>query len=90
LAYELVALVATARADTGSREPPPTPTEWVTDNAGFLQESTRSSLDGRLGDYARTSGHQVLVWIGQTIPIRSLAYGTASRKGISPIGRSIA
>jgi uncharacterized protein len=90
LAFVLVGLVATARADTGSREPPPTPTEWVTDNAGFLQASTRSSLSDRLGEYARTSGHQVLVWIGETtgdVPledftVRAFESWKVGRKGI--------
>jgi uncharacterized protein len=45
---------------------PPAPTAWVTDNAGFLSEVARSSLDGRLSAYAQTSGHQIVVWIGAT------------------------
>ncbi len=83
LAFFLVGLVATARADTGNgREPPATPTEWVTDNAGFLQESTRASLSA--------SGHQVLVWIGETtgdVPledftVRAFEKWKVGRKGI--------
>ena len=53
-------------------ELPPAPTAWVTDNAGFLSEAARSSLEARLSSYAATSGHQVLVWIGSTTGDRSL------------------
>ena len=45
---------------------PPSPTEWVTDTAGFLSEPTRQALNTRLEAYERASGHQVLVWIGKT------------------------
>lgn len=62
----LFGLVRAVQADAPTREPPPTPTEWVTDNAGFLSEATRSSLSNRLSAYAASSGHQVLVWIGDT------------------------
>lgn len=45
---------------------PPAPTQWVTDNAGFLSPETRATLDQKLQAYERTSGHQVIVWIGDT------------------------
>jgi uncharacterized protein len=60
----LAGLLPAARADVP--EPPETPTAWVTDNAGFLGQATRDSLDRRLSAYAASTGHQVLVWIGQT------------------------
>jgi uncharacterized protein len=86
----LVALVAARRAGADSRQSPPTPTEWVTDNAGFLKESTRASLSDRLGAYAATSGHQVLVWIGDTtgddaledFTVRAFQSWRVGRKGI--------
>lgn len=55
---------AAARAD----EPPipPSPTSWVTDNAGFLSGGERDALDKKLDDYQTQTGHQVIVWIGQT------------------------
>ena len=40
---------------------PPVPTRWVTDEAGFLSEGTRRSLDARLEAYDKQTGHQVLV-----------------------------
>jgi uncharacterized protein len=59
-----VALFASsARAETPI---PPAPTSWVTDHAGFLSATTASDLDASLGDYARRTGHQVLVYIDRT------------------------
>jgi uncharacterized protein len=45
---------------------PPTPSDWVTDGAGALSNQARSTLDQRLSRYAASSGHQLLVWIGDT------------------------
>jgi uncharacterized protein len=46
---------------------PPAPTRWVEDRAGFLSPAARSTLDARLEGYERTTGHQVVVWIGKTL-----------------------
>jgi uncharacterized protein len=45
---------------------PPAPTTWFTDHVGFLSATTASELDARLDDYARRTGHQVLVYIDRT------------------------
>jgi uncharacterized protein len=45
---------------------PPTPDHFVTDNAGALSESTRSQLENELQAYERATGHQIIVYIGQT------------------------
>ena len=45
---------------------PPSPTSWVTDSAGFLSASERDTLDNELHNYQTQTGHQVVVWIGQT------------------------
>jgi uncharacterized protein len=45
---------------------PPTPTRWVTDTAGFMSPQAASALDRRLEAYEQQTGHQVLVYIGQT------------------------
>jgi uncharacterized protein len=45
---------------------PPTPNHFVTDNAGALSSATRSSLEEELRAYQQSTGHQVIVWIGQT------------------------
>jgi uncharacterized protein len=69
---------------------PAAPTRWVTDSAGFLSEGTRQQLDSRLETYERQTGHQVLVWIGQTtgnVPledftVRAFAAWHVGRKGL--------
>jgi len=38
----------------------------VTDDAGFLSASERETLDNQLRTYQTQTGHQVIVWIGQT------------------------
>lgn len=45
---------------------PPSPTRWVTDNAGFISEGTRGALDLKLEAYQQQTGHQLLVWIGRS------------------------
>lgn len=69
---------------------PLVPARWVTDEAGFLSEGARRTLDARLEAYERQTGHQVLVWIGRTtggLPIEDFALGAfeawrVGRKGI--------
>lgn len=55
---------------------PPSPSRFVTDGAGFLSAAVLDELDRRLARYERDTGHQVLLWIGQTTggePIESWA-----------------
>ncbi|MBC5824716.1 MAG: TPM domain-containing protein [Candidatus Eremiobacteraeota bacterium] len=63
LAFETMSL---SRASAAETPIPPAPTAWVTDDAGLLSASTRESLNQRLASYERSSGHQVIVWIGRT------------------------
>ena len=81
----LVALVLATAAST-----PPSPTRFVTDSAGFLSASARDELDQRLERYERDTGHQVLLWIGQTTDgepieswaVRAFAAWRVGRKGL--------
>jgi len=57
--------VAAAPGPVGAASPA-APTAFVTDGAGFLSPGAREELDRRLGAYERATGHQVLLWIGQT------------------------
>jgi uncharacterized protein len=97
LLLPLLSLTATARvqAETASETPaetpiPPPPERWVTDHAGFLSPVAAADLDARLGDYARRTGHQVLVYIDRTtggVPIedwgvRAFQSWRVGRKGI--------
>lgn len=55
---------------------PPAPERWLTDTANFLSPGTAAELDARLEEYERTSGHQVVVYIGSTtaeVPIEDWA-----------------
>ena len=69
---------------------PPSPTRFVTDGAGFLSAAARDELEGRLTRYERDTGHQVLLWIGQTTggepieswAVRAFAAWRVGRKGL--------
>jgi uncharacterized protein len=60
----LLFLAAFARA--AETPIPPAPARWVTDTAGFLSREALRSLDAQLEAYERSSGHQLLVYIGKT------------------------
>jgi uncharacterized protein len=62
----LLALAAGAALAVDLPKVPPSPQRWVTDDAGLLSAPARQALDARLEDYQRRTGHQVLVWIGDT------------------------
>lgn len=47
-------------------ELPPPPRQWVTDQARRLSPGARETLNSRLAAYERSTGRQVLVWIGQS------------------------
>jgi uncharacterized protein len=52
---------------------PRPPDRWATDTAGFLSPSAVASLDRRLEEFERRTGHQLLVYVGKTtggVPIR--------------------
>ena len=46
---------------------PPSPSRWATDEAGFLSREAVAVLDARLENFERQTGHQVLVYVGQTL-----------------------
>ncbi len=59
---------------------PPTPVHRVTDNAGALSNATRTSLENELQAYETSTGHQIVVWIGQTtgdVPLETWTGETA-------------
>ncbi len=79
-----------AAAQSGPRIPP-APSRWATDEAGFLTRQTVASLDARLEDYERRTGHQLLVWIGRSLgegasiedwAVRTFEAWKVGRKGI--------
>jgi uncharacterized protein len=75
LAGLLLAVSAGAPAQRGSPIPAP-PQRWLSDTVGFLSPGTATELDARLEEYERTSGRQVVVYIGNStggIPIEDWA-----------------
>jgi uncharacterized protein len=85
----LIGLALAARL-AGAAEPiPPSPDRHVTDRAGFLRTETAAALDAKLDAYERQTGHQVLVWIGDSLDgaplddwaVRTFAAWKVGRKG---------
>lgn len=59
---------------------PPTPDHYVTDNAAALSDTTRAQIENELQAYERATGHQIVVWIGQTtggVPLETWTGETA-------------
>jgi uncharacterized protein len=69
---------------------PPTPARYVTDNADALSENTRASLENELRAYEGATGHQIVVWIGQTtgdVPLETWTGETADHWKIGRRGK---
>jgi uncharacterized protein len=66
-------LAVSPRLAVSAVELPPAPKSWVTDDAEFISEATRSELDATLQAYEKQTGHQVVVWIGKSIEGADLA-----------------
>ena len=85
LALAIVAALFAAQAAV-----PPAPTRWVEDGVGLLSPATRSALDARLEGYQHATGHQVVVWIGDTLDgapldewaVRTFAAWKVGRQGL--------
>lgn len=80
----------TAAAHAAETPIPAAPTRWVTDQAGLLSPATVSQLDDTLASYQRSSGHQVIVWIGTTLggaPIEEWSAKAFSKWGIGSRGK---
>lgn len=69
---------------------PPPPRAWVTDTVGLLSPEARQRLDARLQDFEKRTGHQLVVWVGDTsgdVPLDEFATRTfeswrLGRKGL--------
>jgi uncharacterized protein len=69
---------------------PAAPAQWVTDTANFMSSGAAQALNGRLEQYERSTGHQLIVYIGQTTgdapiedwAVRAFAKWKIGRKGI--------
>ena len=65
-ALAVLILVSAAVLFAAETRIPPMPNQWVTDTAGFLSPQVATDLNARLRAFEQQSGHQVLVYIGQT------------------------
>jgi uncharacterized protein len=77
-----VACAAARSAMAADFTVPPTPNQHVTDDAGALSGSARSSIENDLQAYERATGHQIVVWIGETtgeVPLETWTSETADR-----------
>jgi uncharacterized protein len=85
-----VGLISAAGLNAAETPIPPPPTRWVTDNANFMSHGAASSLDSRLAAYDQSTGHQLIVYIGQTTgdapiedwAVRAFQQWKVGRKGI--------
>jgi hypothetical protein len=66
---------------------PPAPNHHVTDTAGVLNDGTRDWVENDLQSYEAATGHQVIVWIGQTTGGVPLETWTGETAGKWKIGR---
>jgi uncharacterized protein len=66
VALFIVALALLGAVALAQTPVPASPARWATDTAGFLSPSALQAVDRQLEDFERTSGNQVLVWIGTT------------------------
>ncbi len=89
LAWPLL-LVASLAAFAAEAPLPAPPTRWATDEAGLLSAAEVARLDARLQSFERTTGDQVLLWIGDTTgetpiedwAVRTFASWKVGRKGL--------
>ena len=68
---------------------PPAPTQYVTDNVGFLPPATVERLNARLHDYEQQTQHQIIVWIGSStgdVPIEDWATRAFEKWGVGRKG----
>lgn len=59
---------------------PPTPDHHVVDTANVLSSDMRASVEDELQAYEKATGHQIVVWIGQTtgdVPLETFTTETA-------------
>lgn len=86
----LVLLAASVAALAAEAPLPAPPTRWATDGAGLLSAPALARLDARLEAFERTTGDQVLVWIGDSTgetpiedwTVRTFAAWKVGRKGL--------
>jgi uncharacterized protein len=67
---------------------PPAPTHHVEDRAGVMSPAARDELDQRLAQYEREGGHQIIVWIADSIGERTIEDFAADAFAAWKVGRA--
>ncbi|MEO6836297.1 MAG: TPM domain-containing protein [Candidatus Tumulicola sp.] len=80
-------LVSALQASAFAFPIPPVPQHHVTDAAGVLSDAVRSQIETALQAYEKSTGHQVIVWIGDTTADVPLETWTAQTAHSWKIGR---
>jgi uncharacterized protein len=86
----LLLLLSPALVHAAETPIPPSPTQWVTDTAHFMSPGAAQALNSRLQEYEQSTGHQLIVYIGQTTgdapiedwAVRAFAKWKVGRKGL--------
>lgn len=86
----LLLLISAAAIGAAEKPIPPAPTRWVTDTVGFMSPAAADALNSRLEAYERGTGHQFIVWIGDTTDgppiedwaVRAFEQWKVGRKGL--------
>lgn len=84
------AAACTMTAGAAEFQVPPTPNHYVTDGSGALSSGTRTSLENELRAYEQATGHQVIVWIGDTtgnVPLETFTAESAHQWRIGRRGK---
>ena len=69
---------------------PPTPDHYVTDEAGALSDSARTSIENELANFERQTGHQIIVYVANTtgnVPLETWTGETADRWKVGRKGK---
>lgn len=84
------AAACTLTAGAAEFQVPPTPSHYVTDGSGALSSATRTSLENELRAYEAATGHQVIVWIGDStgnVPLETFTAESAHQWRIGRRGK---
>jgi uncharacterized protein len=90
LGLALAAVALPAQAFAAGAPIPPAPARLMTDTVGFVSPAAAAAIDARLEAYQKAPGHQVVVWIGDTLAgddladwsVRTFAAWKPGRKGV--------
>ncbi|HEX3582261.1 MAG TPA: TPM domain-containing protein, partial [Thermoanaerobaculia bacterium] len=65
--FILLALLLGAGLSAFAKEPPPTPTQWFTDEAGLVSSSDAAALNEKLRAFEQSSGAQFIIYVFKSL-----------------------